>query len=82
MFSILSFFQLLRNAIWATGGMVYNDGDGDIEMTKKDWEELLTCDADNGEFQKHKKFGKSHLNVTNHEKQRVPRRADPERVCG
>ena len=51
--------------------MVYNDGDGDVEMTKKDWEELLTQDADNGEFQKHKKFGKSHLNVTNHEKQRV-----------
>ena len=51
--------------------MVYNDGDGDINISKKDFGELLTHDADMGEFQRLFKFGKSHLNVTNHEKQRV-----------
>ena len=51
--------------------MVYNDGDGDINISKADFRELLTHDADRGEFQRMFKFGQSHLNVTNHEKQRV-----------
>ena len=71
LFSILDFFQLLRNAIWGKGGMVYNDGDGDVKICKRDFRELLTHDADSGEFQRLFKFGQSHLDVTNHEKQRV-----------
>ena len=65
------FFQLLRNAIWGKGGMVYSDGDGDVKICKGDFKELLTHDADSGEFQRLFKFRQSHLDVTNHEKQRV-----------
>ena len=51
--------------------MVYNDGEGDVKICKRDFRELLTHDADSGEFQRLFKFGQSHLDVTNHEKQRV-----------
>ena len=50
---------------------MYNDGEGDIQISKDDFRELLTHDADSGEFQRLFKFGNCHLNVISHEKQRV-----------
>lgn len=50
---------------------MYNDGEGDVKICKRDFRELLTHDADSGEFQRLFKFGQSHLDVTSHEKQRV-----------
>ena len=51
--------------------MIYNDGDEEVKICKGDFKELLTHDADSGEFQRLFKFRQSHLDVTNHEKQRV-----------
>ena len=49
--------------------MIYKDGDEEVKICKNDFKELLTNDADSGEFQKLFKFCQSHLDVTNHEKQ-------------